>query len=144
MCGCEIWAMKAECQRTDAFRLVMLEKTLESPWDCKEIKPINPKGNQPWILFGRTGAEADVKSWLIGKDPDAGKNWRQKEKRAMEDEMTGWHHWFNGHELEQTLGDGDGQGRLACYSPWGHKVSDTTWWLNNNNDKMMFFFIYFY
>ena len=98
------------------FWTVVLEKTLESPLDCKEIKPVNPKGNQPWILIGRTDAEAEasilwpqfVKNWLIGKDPDAGKDWRQEEMRATEDEMLGWHHQFNGHELGQTLGDGEG------------------------------------
>ena len=117
---------------------VVLEKTLENPLDCKEIKPVDPKGNQSWILIGRTDAEAetpmfwppDVKNWLTGKDPDAGKDWRQEEKGTTEDEMVGWHHWFNGHEFEQTLGVGDGQGSLACCSPWGHKESDTTEWLN--------------
>ena len=91
---------------------VVLEKTLESPWACKEIQPVNPKGNQPWIFIGRTDSVVpilwppDVKSWLIRKDPDAGKDWRQEEKRATEDEMAGWHHQLNGHEFEQTLGDG--------------------------------------
>ena len=104
-----------------------LEKTLASPLGSMEIKPVNPKGNQPWILIGRADAEApifwppDVKSWLIGKDPDAGKDWGQEEKRAAEDEMVGWHH---GHEFEQTPGDSDEQGNLACCSPWGHKESD--------------------
>ena len=103
------------------FQTVVLEKTLERPLDCKEIKPVNLKGNQPWIFFQRTDAEAprlcppDVKSWLIGKDPDAGKDWRQKEKRAM----VRWHHQFIGHEPGQTLGDGEGQRNLACYGPWG-------------------------
>ena len=91
----------------------ILEKTLESSLDCNEIKPVNPKGNQPWILIGRTDAEAeapilwppDVNSLLIGKEPNAGKDWRQEEKRVIEDEMVGWHHWFNGHELGKTLGD---------------------------------------
>ena len=121
----------------------MLEKTLESPWDCKEIKPINPKGNQPWILFGRTGAEVDVKSWLIGR-PWCWEKLKAEGKKGD----GGWDGWMasliNGHELEQTPGDGDGQGSLACYSPWGHKESDTTWWLNNNNNyKTMFFFFSF-
>ena len=106
--------------------------------DSKEIKPVNSKGKQPWTSTGRTDAEAetpilwppDVKSWLIGKDPDAGKDWRQKEKGIIEDEMVGWHHRLSGHEFEQTLGDGEGQGSLASCSPWGHKVSDTTEWLN--------------
>ena len=118
------------------FWIVVLEKTLESPLDSKEIKPVNPKGNQPWIFIGRTDAEApilwpfDVKSQLIGKEPDDGKDWRQEEKRTTEDEMVGWHHQLNGHEFEQALGVGDGQGSLECCSPWGHKESDTTEWLN--------------
>ena len=110
----------------------MLEKTLESPLDSKEIKPVNPKGNQPWIVIGRTDAEApilwppDVKSQLIGKDPDAEKDWSQEEKGTTEDEMVGWHHRLNGHEFEQTLGDSEGQESLVCCSPWGRKESDTT------------------
>ena len=114
----------------------MLEKTLESHLDSKDIKPINPKGNQSWRFIGRTDVEAedpvlwspDTKNWLIGKDPDDGKDWRQEEKRTIEDEMVGWHHWLSGHEFEQAPGVGDGQGSLACYSPWGHKESDTTEW----------------
>ena len=106
--------------------------------DCKEIKPVDPKGNQSWILIGRTDAEAetpmfwplDVKNWLTGKDPDAGKDWRQEEKGTTEDKVVGWLHWLDGHEFEQSLGVGDGQGSLACYSPWGRKESDTTEWLN--------------
>ena len=120
----------------DTFEL--LEKTLESPLDCKEIKSVHPKENQPWILIGRTDAEVeapilwppDVKSWLIGKDPDAGKDWRQEEKGMTEDEMVGWHHWPDGHEFEQPPGVGDGQGSLACCSPWSHKELDMTEWLN--------------
>ena len=122
------------------FWTVVLEKTLESPLDCK-IKPVNPKGNQPWIFIGRTDAEAeapilwlpDAKNQLIGKDPDAGKDWRQEEKGTTEDDMVGWHHQLNGHEFEQALGDGKGQGSLACCSPWGCKESYMTEWLNNNN-----------
>ena len=123
----ESWAPKNWC-----FWNVVLEKTLESPLDCREIKPVNPKGNQPCIFIGWTNTEApilwlpDAKSWLVEKDPDAGKDWSQEEKGATEDEMIGWHHWLNGHELEQTPGDGEGQGSLACCSPWGHKESDTT------------------
>ena len=102
------------------FQTVVLEKILENPLESK-IKPVNPEGNQPWIFSGRTDAEAevpilwspDVKNWLTGKDPDAGKNWRQK-KRAAEDEMVGWHHQFNGREFEQTPGDGEEQGSLVC------------------------------
>jgi len=116
----------------------VLEKTLESPLDCKEVKPINPKGNQSWIFIGRTDAEAeapilwppDVMSWLIRKDPDAGKDWGQEEKGTIEDEMVGWHHRLNGHEFEQALGDSEVQGNLVCYSLWGHKELDTTEWLN--------------
>ena len=106
-----------------------VEKTLESPLDSKEIKPVNPKRNQLWILIERTDAEAeapilwpDVKSRLIGKDPDAWKDWRQEAKGTTEDEMVGWHHRLNGHEFEQTPGDGEGQGSLAGWSPRGHKV----------------------
>ena len=99
--------------KNNSFWTVVLEKTLESPLDCKEIKPVNPKGNQPWIFIGRTDAEAeapilwwlDAKRWLIGKDPDAGKDWGQEEKRATEDEIVEWHHWLSGHEFEQTQGD---------------------------------------
>ena len=113
------------------------QMTLESLLDSKESKPINPKGNQLWIFIGRTDAEAeaailwppDVKSWLIGKDPDAGKAWRQEEMGATEDEIAGWHHQFNVHEFEQTAGDGEGQGSLVCWgrmSLWGCKESDDT------------------
>ena len=125
----ESWAPKNWC-----FWTVALEKTLESPFDCKESKPVNPKGNQSWIFIGRTDAEVEasihwppnVKSWLTGKDPDAGKYWRQKEKQMMEDDMVGWHHWLNEHELEQTLEDAEGQGSLVCCSWWGCKESDAT------------------
>ena len=117
---------------------VVMEKTLESPLDCKEIKPVNPKGNQSWIFIGRTHAEAETpilwppnaKNWLLGKDPDAGKDWGQEEKRMTEDEMVGWHHWLDGHEFEQALGVGDGQGSLACCSPWHCKESVRTEWMN--------------
>ena len=129
----EGWAPKNWC-----FWTVGLEKTLESPLDCKEIQPLHSKGNQSWIFIGRTDVEAetpilwplDAKNWLIGKDPDAGKDWRQEEKGTTEDEMIGWHHQLDGHEFEQASGVGDGQGSLACCSPWGHKESDTTEWLN--------------
>ena len=130
---CESWTiMKAEHWKTDAFK--SLEKTLESPLDCKESKPVNPKGNTTWIFIGRTDAEAetpilwspDVKSRLIRKDPDAGKDWRQKEKGLTEDEMVGWHHWLNEHEFKQAPGAGDVQESLACCSPWGCKESDMT------------------
>ena len=132
----ESWALK-----NWFFWTVVLEKTLESPLDCKEIKPANPKGNQPWTFIGRTYAEAempvlwppDSKSWLIWKDPDANKDWRLEEKGMTEDEMVGWHHQLNGHEFEQPLGDGEGQGSLVCCNPWGCKESDMTEQLNNKN-----------
>ena len=125
----EGWVPKNWC-----FWIVVLEETLESPLDCKEIKPVRPKGNQPWIFNGRTDAKAeapifwplDAKSRLTEKDPDAGKDWRQEEKGATEDAMVGWHHWVNEHEFEQALRDGEEQGSLACCSPWGHKELDTT------------------
>ena len=128
----ERWAPKKWC-----FWTVVLEKTLESPLVCKEIQLVHPKGNQSWIFNGKTDAETktpilwppDAKYWHIGKDPDAGKDWRQE--KGMTEEMIGWHQWLDGHEFEQTLGDGDGQGGLACCSPWGHKESDKTEWLNN-------------
>ena len=117
---------------------MVLEKTLESPLDCREIQLVNPKGNQPWIFIERTDAEAetpilwspDVKNWLIGKGPNARKNWRQEEKGMTEDEMVGWHHQLNGQEFEQAPGVGDGQGTLTCRSPWGCKESDMTEGLN--------------
>ena len=120
----ESWAPKNWC-----FWTVVLEKTLESPLDCKEIKPVNPKENQSWIFIRWTDTEAkiskiwppDVKNWLFGKDPDTGEDWRQEEKGMTEDEMVGWHHWLNGHEFEQALRVVDGQGSLVCCSPWGRK-----------------------
>ena len=118
----EGWAPKNRCLRT-----VVLEKTLESPLDSKETKPVNPKENQPWIFIGRTDGETpilwppDVKSLLIAKDPDPGKGWGQEEKGVTEDEMFGWHHWLNGHEFEQIPKDSEGQGSLACCSSWGCK-----------------------
>ena len=136
----ESWALKNWC-----FWTVVLEKTLESPMDCKEIQPVYPKGNQLWILPGRTDAEAeapilwppDAKNWILGKDPDSGKDWRQEEKGTTEDVMAGWHHWLNGHEFEQAPGVGDGQGSLAYCSPWDCKESDMTKWLNCSELKRM-------
>ena len=116
------------------FWTVMLEKTLESPLDYKDIKSVNPKGNQSWIFIGRTDAEAPIlwppyaKNWLIEKDCDAGKDWKQEEKGTTEDEMVGWHHRLDGDEFEQGPGVGEGQRSLACCSPWGRKESDTTDW----------------
>jgi len=125
----ESWVRKNWC-----FWTVVLEKTLESPLDCKEVQPVHPKGNQSWIFIGRTDAEAETpilwplnaKNWLIGKDPDAGKDWRQEEKQTIGNEMVGWHPWLDGHEFELALGVGDGQESLACCGPWGHKESDMT------------------
>ena len=119
------------------LQTVALEESLENHVDSKEIKPVYPKGNQPWIFIGRTDAETpilwppDTKSWLIGKDPDAGKDWGQEKKGATDDEMAAWHHRLSGHELELNLGDSKGQGSLACCSPWGCKELDMTEWLNN-------------
>ena len=129
----EGWAPRNWC-----FQTVVLDKTLESPVDCKEIKPVNPKKYQPWIFIGSTDAETeipilgppDVKSQFIGKDPDAGKD-RRQEKGMTEDEMFGWHHWVNGQEFEQTPGDSEGQGSLKCCSPWDLRKSDTSERLNN-------------
>ena len=122
----------------NSFWTVVLEKTLESPVDCKEIQPVHPKGNQSWVFFGRTDTKAETpilwpphaKSWLIGKDSDAGRNWGQEEKGTTEDEMAGWHHRLNGHEFGWTPGVGDGQGGLVCCDSWGRKESDTTERLN--------------
>ena len=118
----EGWVLKNWC-----FWTLMLEKILDSSLDSKEFKPVTTKGNQAWIFTGKTDVEArifwpyDVKGQLTGKDPDSGQNWGQENKGATKNEMGGWHHWFNGHESEQTLGDSEGQECLACYSPWGHK-----------------------
>ena len=124
----ESWTPKNWC-----FWTVVLEKTLESPLDCKEIQPVHPKGDQSWVFIRRTDVEAetpilwppDAKSWLIGKDPDAVKDWGQEEKGMTEDEMVGWHHWLNRHEFGWTLGVVDRQGGLACCGSWGHKSQ--TW-----------------
>ena len=138
MYGCELdykesWVLKKWC-----FWTVVLGKTLENPLDFKKIKPVHPKGNRSWIFIGRTDAEAetlilwppDSKNWLTGKDPDAGKEWKQEEKGMTEDEMIGWHQWLDRHEFEQALGVGDEQGSLECCSTWGHKELNTTEWLN--------------
>ena len=124
----ESWAPKNSC-----FWTVVLEKTLESPLDCKEIQPIYSKGDQSWLFSGRTDAKAKtpilwpphVKSWLIGKDSDAGRDWGQEKKGMAEDEMAGWHHQLDAHEFGWTLGVSDGQRGLACYNSWGHKELDT-------------------
>ena len=149
----EGWTLKSWC-----FWTVVLKKTLESPLDHKEIKHVNPIGNQPLILIERTDAEADTpilwppdaKSWLTGKDPDAGRDRGQEEKGTIGDEMVGWHHQLNGYEFEQTPGDSDGQGSLACCSPWGCKESTQlsdwltpqpahgVWSLNNHHLRALF------
>ena len=129
----EGWATKNWC-----FGTMVLEKTLESPLDYKEIQPVHSEGYQSWIVIGRTDAEAetlilwppDGKNWLIGKNPDVGKDWRQEKKGTTEDEMVGWHHWLDGHESPWTPGVGDGQGGLVCCDSWGRKESDTTEQLN--------------
>ena len=134
------WAPKNWC-----FWTVVLEKTLESPLDYKEIKAVNPKGNQPWIVIGRSDAKTEApiiwapyaKSRLIRKDPDAGKDWRQEKKGTIEDEMVGWHHRLNGHEFRQTPGVDEGQGGLMGCSPQGCKESDKTEWPNNNNNRII-------
>ena len=141
--GSHVWMWELDCEeswvpKNWCFWTVVLEKTLESPLDCKEIQPVRSKGDQSWMLIGRTDAKAEtpilwpphVKSWLTGKDPDAGRDWGQEEKGTTEDEMAGWHHQLNGREFEWTLGVGDGQGGLACCDSWGHKESDTTERLN--------------
>ena len=128
----EGWAPRNWC-----FWTVVLEKTLESPLDCKEIQPVHPEGDQPWDFFGRNDGKAETpvlwpphaKSWLIRKDSDAGRDWGQEEKGTTEDEMAGWHHWLDGHESELIPGVGDGQGGLACCDSWGRKELDTTEWL---------------
>ena len=129
----ESWALKNWC-----FLTVVLEKTLESPLDCKEIQPVHSEGDQPWDFFGGNEAKAETpipcpphaKSWLIGKDSDAGRDWGQEEKGMTEDEMAGWHHWFDGRESQWTPGVGDEQRGVACCDSWGHKESDMTEWLN--------------
>ena len=136
MYGCEL-----DCEESWAlnwcFWIVLLEKTLESPLDCKEIQPVHSKGDQSWVFIGRTDAEAetpilwppDANSWLIGKYPDAGRDWGQEEKGTTEDKMAGWHHRLDAHEFRWTPGVGDRQGGLACCNSWGRKESDKTEWL---------------
>ena len=150
MYGCESWTVKkAEHRRTDAFELwcwrrlfffFFFEKTLESPLDCKEIQPVQSKADQSWVFIGRTEAEAQTptlwpphaKSWLIGKDSDAGRDWGQEEKGMIDDEMAGWYHRLDGHDFGWTPGVGDGQGGLVCFDSWGqlqrvgHELSDWT------------------
>ena len=147
----ESWTLKNWC-----FWTMVLEKTLYSPLDCKEIQPVHPKGDQSWVFIGRTDVEAetpilwpsDAKSWLIRKDSDAGKDWGQEKKGTTEDEMVGWHHWLDEHEFEWTLGVGDGQGGLVCCRPWdcrvGHDwVTELTDWLNSLCYKLSLFHLLF-
>ena len=142
----ESWAPKNWC-----FWTVVLKETLGSPLDYKEIKLVIPKGNQSWIFIGRTDAEAeapklwppDVKNWLIGKDPDAGEDWRQ-EKGKTEDEMFRWHQWLDGHEFEKVPKVGGGQGSLSCFSSWGHKELDMTEWLNWGKWILIYLIQYLY
>ena len=131
MYGCESWTVKkAERRSIGCFWTVVLEKTLESPLDCKEIQPVHSEGDQPCYFFGRNDVKAETpvlwpphaKSWLTGKDSDAGRDWGQEEKGTIEDEMAGWHHWLDGRESEWTPGVGDGQEGLACCDSWGHRV----------------------
>ena len=141
---CESWTVKkAEHRRVHAFELWCWRR-LESPLDCKEIHPVHSEGDQPWDFFGRNDAIAETpvlwpphaKSWLIGKDSDAGRDWGQEKKGMTEDEMAGWHHRLDGRESEWTLGVGDGQGGLACCDSWGHKESDTAERLNWTEDTL--------
>ena len=150
-----VWMWKLDCEeswvpKNWCFWSVVLEKTLESPLDCKEIQPVHPTGGQSWVFIGRTDAEAETpvlwpphaKSWLIGKDPDAGRDWGQEEKGTTGDEMAGWHYWLDGHKFEWAPGVGDGQGGLVCCDSWGHKESDTTEQLNWLNDWCMLMYIH--
>ena len=147
-----VWMWELDCEESWApknwfFWTVVLEKTLEHLLDCKKLHPVHPKGDQSWVFIGRTDVEAetpilwppDVKSWLIWEDPDAGKGWRQEEKRTTEDEMAGWHHRLNGHGLGWTLAVYHGQGGLACCGSWGCKESDTTDWTELNWGYLYYF-----
>ena len=140
--GC-VWMWELDCEeswvpKNWCFWTVVLEKTLESPLNCKEIQPVHPKGDQSWVFMGRTDVEVetpilwppDVKSWFIWKGPDPGKDWGQDEKGTTEDEMAGWHHWLDGHGFGWIPGVGDGQGGLACCSSWGCKESENDWVTN--------------
>ena len=137
VCGCESWDYKeSRMPKNYCFWTVLLEKTLKRPFDCEEIQPVHPKGDQSWVFIGRTDVEAETlvlwppgaKSWLIWNDPDAGKDWGQEEKGTTEDEMAGWHHWLDGHESHWTPGVGDGQGGLPCCGSWGHKETRLSNW----------------
>ena len=138
-CGCiQERQVTPTSQKETAHGLSLKLQVEVNPLDYKEIQPVHSKGDQPWVFFGRTDAKAETpvlwppcaKSWLIGKDSDAGRDWGQEEKGMTEDEMAGWHRWLDGREFEWTLGDGDGQEGLACCDSWGSKESDTTEQLN--------------
>ena len=147
---CELYYKESWVPKNWCFWTVVLEKTLESPLDCKEIQPVHPKADQSWVFIGRTDVVAetlilwppDVKSWLIGKDPDAGKDWGQEEKGTTEDEMVGWHHRLNEHGFGWTPAVGNGQWGLACCGSWGRKESDTTEWLNWADDILSLLFLH--
>ena len=142
----ESWAPKNWC-----FWIVVLEKTLESPLNCKEIQPVHPKGDQSWMFIGRTDTKAEtpilwpphVKSWLIGKNPDPGRDWGQEQKLMAEDEMAGWHHWLDGHEFEWTLGVSDGQWGLACCDSWGRKETQLSDWTDFLTDWYSYSYCHF-
>ena len=149
-CG-HLWMWELDCEESWApknwcFWSVVLEKTLESSLDL-EIQPVHSKGDQSWVFIGGNDAKAETpvlwpphaKSWLIGKESDAGRDWGQEEKGTPQDEMAGWHHWLDGLESEWTPGVGDGQGGLACCDSWGRKESDTTEWLNWTDTSVKFF-----
>ena len=150
-----VWMWELDCEeswvpKNWCFWTVVLEKTLVSPLDCKDIQPVHPKGDQSWVFIGRADAEAETpvlwpphaKSWLTGKDSDAGRDWGQEEKGTTEDEMAGWHHRLYAHEFGWTPGVGNGQGGLACYDSWGHKESDTTEQLNWTELNSVVFLIF--
>ena len=154
MYGCELDYKESWVPKNWRFWTVVFEKILQSPLDCKEIQPVHSKGDQSWVFIGRTDVEAetpilwppDVKSWLIWKDPDAGKDWGQEEKGTTEDKLAGWHHWLNGHGFGWTLGVGDGQGGLACCSSWDCRV-EHDWatelnWLTSRRYRISWHTIY--
>ena len=152
-----VWMWELDCEeswvpKNWCFWTVVLEKTLESPLDYKEIQPVHSKGDQSWVFFGRNDAKAEtpvlwpshVKRWLIGKDSGAGRDWGQEEKGMTENEMAGWHHRLNGHEFEWTPGVGDGQGGLACCDSWGCNESDMIEWLNWIDPSIFSDFSFYY
>ena len=151
MYGCESWTVKkAKCWRIEAFELWCWKRLLRVPWTARRAnQSVHPKGDQSWVFIGGIDAETETpilwpshaKSWLIGKDSDAGRDWGQEEKGTTEDEMAGWCHWLDGHEFVWTPGVGDGQGGLACCDSWGHKELDMTEWLNWTELKFKLFYL---